>query len=308
MKIHKKKIIVLCIAFIFVFIMYIMFAKNIFAAQKTGYRLVSNITDKVTPGNQIEISVRLNANDIESFQGTLIYSNALKLISYSKNNEIQFNNFVFNPEIENNKSENPYKENKALSFAGLLNDTLSGDNIILTLRFDTSLCQKGKEYGIAWNNDKSICGDRTYILKGGEKVRLEETIGFKFSTVGNPDNVSDDNSGSSTSEIPGYSSEGATNGSSSEGTVSEDTKNLDEKNNNVNQDDEKGTNSNADNKTVSNSFKKESYIENSETTKSENKLPKTGEQSIVIITTILVLISLIVISGIIYIKKFKQIK
>ena len=299
MKIHKKKIIVLCIAFIFVFI---MFAKNIFATQKIGYRLVSNITDKVTPGNQIEISVRLNANDIESFQGTLIYSNALKLVSYSKNNEIQFKNFVFNPEIESNKSENPYKENKALSFAGLLDDSVSGDNEILTLRFDTSLCQKGKEYGIVWNNDKSICGDRTYILKGGEKVRLEETIGFKFSTVGNPDNISDNNSSNLTVEIPGNSSGDTTNGESSENAALQDTKILDEKNNNVNQEDKKGTNSNTDNKTASNSSKKENYIQNSETTKSENKLPKTGEQSIVIITTILVLISLIVISGIIYMK------
>ncbi len=318
----KTKFIIHILAISLILMFLSCFANNnVMAAGSAGLRLTKNVSGKVTPGKQVTVYARVNANNIESLQGTLVYSKELTLVSYQWGDLFKNVN-DFNP--SNGKAENSYKGNKILSFAAALgsDNKVSGDNIVVAMTFDTSLCERGSQYKIVWNTDSSkMLGNKTYVFADGQNIPLTETTGVVIETTGTKSGNSD--FVNNVSDLPGVTGEIIEPTVNAQSGIDEDLeakiRNAEESANNAKNDinaEEKDNNSNVQKPSSTNGANNNSQTQQNVTPvqksnenksdKSTEKIPQLGGQVVVYCVGSTICL-LVIIFSLIEIKKMKKI-
>ena len=322
----KTKFILHILAITLVLIFASSFANNkVMAAGNVGFRLTKNVSGKVTPGKQVTVYARINADNIESFQGTLVYSKELTLVSYQWSDDFNMSTKNFNP--MDGRTENSFKGNKILSFAVASGDSkISGDKVVVAMTFDTTLCERGSQYKIVWNTDASkMIGNRTYIFSEGKNVSLAETTGVVIETTGTaPAKNGSSEISNNVSDLPGAVAElieptvNTQSGIDQEleekiRTAEEATKNAkgesqtEQQGNNGNV--QKPTNTNGGNGTNTQTQQESTQVQNSTENKSDKsteKIPQLGGEAVIYCIGGSIGLLLIILSFI-EIKKMKKI-
>ena len=104
-----------------------------------------------------------------AFKGIIVYDNDLVLTKIE--NKLSNVSMEIRPDLTK-EDEKSYKSQKGMVFAAITNESnkISGDKLVLTLYFDTTNCENGKQYSINWDTD-DIAGyePNTFILDGDYK-------------------------------------------------------------------------------------------------------------------------------------------